>query len=105
MYDASGAAPREARGQLRGRPDVLPAPTAMDDHAATIVQPRDAPTALRKDSVARLTLSAASFVFNVSKINNILLCIIFRINLYFDNKFIIFTIVVYLTLLDKQVIR
>lgn len=64
MYGASGAAPREARGRVRERPDVLPAPSSHEDHLASNPQMRVPPTPLGKDSVARLTVSAASFVFN-----------------------------------------
>lgn len=59
MYGASGAAPREARGQARERPDVLPAP-------APLQPPSPAPTRLGKDSVARLTLTGLSYVVTVS---------------------------------------
>ncbi|XP_039754540.1 inactive rhomboid protein 1 [Pararge aegeria] len=55
MYGASGAAPREARGQTRERPDVLPAPAPLEPPAP--VPPRPG-----KDSVARLTLTGLSYV-------------------------------------------
>ncbi|XP_045529091.1 inactive rhomboid protein 2 isoform X1 [Pieris brassicae] len=55
MYGASGAAPREARGRSRERPDVLPAPAPLEPAA-----PPPAPPG--KDSVARLTLTGLSYV-------------------------------------------
>ncbi|XP_049869020.1 inactive rhomboid protein 1 isoform X1 [Pectinophora gossypiella] len=55
MYGASGAAPREARGRVRERPDVLPAPASLED--APLPTPRTG-----KDSVARLTLTGLSYV-------------------------------------------
>ncbi|XP_064071946.1 inactive rhomboid protein 1 isoform X2 [Vanessa tameamea] len=55
MYGASGAAPREARGQTRERPDVLPAPAPLEP-------PTYVPSRLGKDSVARLTLTGLSYV-------------------------------------------
>ncbi|XP_045487212.1 inactive rhomboid protein 1 [Pieris rapae] len=55
MYGASGAAPREARGRSRERPDVLPAPAPPEPAA-----PPPAPPG--KDSVARLTLTGLSYV-------------------------------------------
>ncbi|XP_063825279.1 uncharacterized protein LOC135074827 [Ostrinia nubilalis] len=58
MYGASGAAPREARGPVRERPDVLPAPASLDEAPAL---PRPG-----KDSVARLTLTGLSYVVTVS---------------------------------------
>lgn len=66
MYGASGAAPREARGRGRAgdRPDVLPAP-ADTTPADLEPQLRASPG---KDSVARLTLTGVSFVFNVSEL-------------------------------------
>ncbi|KAI8435848.1 hypothetical protein MSG28_004064 [Choristoneura fumiferana] len=61
MYGASGAAPREARGRVRERPDVLPAPAALDEPAPPAL-PRPG-----KDSVARLTLSGLSYVVTSEK--------------------------------------
>ncbi|XP_063895141.1 inactive rhomboid protein 1-like isoform X2 [Helicoverpa armigera] len=56
MYGASGAAPREARGRARERPDVLPAPAPLEEPAPpSLPQPG-------KDSVARLTLTGLSYV-------------------------------------------
>ncbi|KAL0841145.1 hypothetical protein ABMA28_014893 [Loxostege sticticalis] len=55
MYGASGAAPREARGPARERPDVLPAPASLDEAPAPLPRPG-------KDSVARLTLTGLSYV-------------------------------------------
>ncbi|RVE51779.1 hypothetical protein evm_003582 [Chilo suppressalis] len=56
MYGASGAAPREARGRARERPDVLPTPVSLEEPApASLVHPG-------KDSVARLTLTGISYV-------------------------------------------
>lgn len=59
MYGASGAAPREARGPARERPDVLPAPASLDEAPAPLPRPG-------KDSVARLTLTGLSYVVTVS---------------------------------------
>ncbi|XP_026317583.1 inactive rhomboid protein 1 [Hyposmocoma kahamanoa] len=56
MYGASGAAPREARGPVRERPDVLPAPASLEEPAVP------APPRPCKDSVARLTLTGLSYV-------------------------------------------
>lgn len=56
MYGASGAAPREARGRVQERPDVLPAPAPLEEPAAP---PLPCPG---KDSVARLTLTGLSLV-------------------------------------------
>ncbi|KOB77510.1 Uncharacterized protein OBRU01_03921, partial [Operophtera brumata] len=56
MYGASGAAPREARGRVRERPDVLPAPASLEDPP---LPPLPRPG---KDSVARLTLTGLSYV-------------------------------------------
>ncbi|KAF9799813.1 hypothetical protein SFRURICE_001417, partial [Spodoptera frugiperda] len=56
MYGASGAAPREARGRARERPDVLPAPAPLEQPAPPSL-PRPG-----KDSVARLTLTGLSYV-------------------------------------------
>ncbi|CAK1547113.1 unnamed protein product [Leptosia nina] len=55
MYGASGAAPREARGRSRERPDVLPAPASLEP-----APPLPPPPG--KDSVARLTLTGLSYV-------------------------------------------
>lgn len=60
MYGASGAAPREARGPVRERPDVLPAPASLEEPAVP------APPRPCKDSVARLTLTGLSYVVTVS---------------------------------------
>lgn len=60
MYGASGAAPREARGRARERPDVLPAPASLDEPAPPALPPHG------KDSVARLTLTGLSYVVTVS---------------------------------------
>lgn len=60
MYGASGAAPREARGRARERPDVLPAPAPLEEPAPPSL-PRPG-----KDSVARLTLTGLSYVVTVS---------------------------------------
>ncbi|XP_037293783.1 inactive rhomboid protein 1-like [Manduca sexta] len=56
MYGASGAAPREARGRARERPDVLPAPAPLGEPPPPTL-PRPG-----KDSVARLTLTGLSYV-------------------------------------------
>ncbi|CAB3253519.1 unnamed protein product [Arctia plantaginis] len=56
MYGASGAAPREARGRARERPDVLPAPAPLEE------PPPPTLPHLGKDSVARLTLTGLSLV-------------------------------------------
>ncbi|KPJ08199.1 Inactive rhomboid protein 1 [Papilio machaon] len=59
MYGASGAAPREARGRGRERPDVLPAPAPADPAPGPPLPPLPPPG---KDSVARLTLTGLSYV-------------------------------------------
>lgn len=64
MYGASGAAPREARGPVRERPDVLPAPASLEEPAVP------APPRPCKDSVARLTLTGLSYVVTVSILYN-----------------------------------
>ncbi|XP_053607467.1 inactive rhomboid protein 2 isoform X2 [Plodia interpunctella] len=53
MYGASGAAPREARGRVRERPDVLPAPASLEPALRSLPG---------KDSVARLTVTGISYV-------------------------------------------
>lgn len=63
MYGASGAAPREARGRARERPDVLPAPAPLEEPPPPTL-PRPG-----KDSVARLTLTGLSLVVTVSTSN------------------------------------
>lgn len=64
MYGASGAAPREARGHTRERPDVLPAPAPLDESVTPTLPPPG------KDSVARLTLTGLAYVVTVSIIYN-----------------------------------